>query len=385
MKKSSKDDSKLTGLVDFMEEVPDPRVDRTREHKLIDILVIGVCCVICGGEGFTDMETFGKAQRAWLGGFLKLPGGIPSHDTFNRVFSAIDPSVFMDCFIRWTQTLRTHLGGEVVALDGKALRRATGDGGLPYIVSAWASQNGLTLGQVKVEDKSNEITAIPELLCILDLTGCIVTIDAMGCQKKIANEIVDQKADYVLSLKGNQGVMHTEIKELFDSMPLEKIAGGMTGPEVKCDFHQTVDGGHGRIETRRFWCTSNIDWFEDKDRWKGLASFGMVEAKREIKEKVSIERRYFISSVPGNDAKRFLAATRDHWGVENCLHWTLDVIFREDDARARSGNAAQNLAALRRQALNMLKNEKSEKKLSLRSKRLMAGWNGDFLRKVLGI
>jgi len=385
MKKSSKDDSKLTGLVDFMEEVPDPRVDRTRDHKLIDILVIGVCCVICGGEGFTDMETFGKAQRAWLGGFLKLPGGIPSHDTFNRVFSAIDPSVFMDCFIRWTQTLRTHLGGEVVALDGKALRRATGDGGLPYIVSAWASQNGLTLGQVKVEDKSNEITAIPELLRILDLTGCIVTIDAMGCQKKIANEIVDQKADYVLSLKGNQGVMHTEIKELFDSMPLEKIAGGMTGPEVKCDFHQTVDGGHGRIETRRFWCTSNIDWFEDKDRWKGLASFGMVEAKREIKEKVSIERRYFISSVPGNDAKRFLAATRDHWGVENCLHWTLDVIFREDDARARSGNAAQNLAALRRQALNMLKNEKSEKKLSLRSKRLMAGWNGDFLRKVLGI
>lgn len=386
MKRSRQDDSKPTGLVDFLEEVPDPRVDRTREHPLIDILVIGVCCVICGGEGFTDMETFGKAQREWLGGFLKLPGGIPSHDTFNRVFSAIDPSVFMDCFIRWTQTLRSHLGGEVVALDGKALRRARKEGGgLPYIVSAWASRNGLTLGQVKVDDKSNEITAIPELLRVLDLAGCIVTIDAMGCQKKIAKEIVDQEAHYVLSLKGNQGVMHTEVEELFDSMPLEKIAAGKPVSEEICDFHQTVDGDHGRIETRRFWSTSDIDWFEDKDSWKGLASFGMVEAKREIKDKVSTERRYFISSLPGDDAKRFLAATRDHWGVENRLHWTMDVTFREDDARARSGNAAENIAALRRLALNMLKNEKSEKKLSIRSRRLMAGWNGDYLRKVLGI
>ena len=386
MKRSKQDDSKPAGLVDFLEEVPDPRLDRTREHKLIDILVIGVCCLICGGEGFTDMETFGKAQRKWLGGFLELPGGIPSHDTFNRVFCAIDPQAFSDCFIRWTQTLRTHLGEEVVALDGKALRRARDEnGGLPYIVSAWASRNGLTLGQVKVNDKSNEITAIPELLRVLGLAGCIVTIDAMGCQKKIAQKIFDQKAHYVLSLKGNQGVMHTEVEELFDSMPLEKIAAGKPAPEARCAFHQTVDGDHGRIETRRFWSTSDIDWFEDKDSWKGLASFGMVEAKREIKDKVSTERRYFISSLPGDDAKRFLTVTRDHWGVENRLHWTMDVTFREDDARARSGNAAENIAALRRLALNMLQNEKSEKKLSIRSRRLMAGWNGDYLRKVLGI
>ncbi len=385
MKKPGKDDTKPTGLVDFLEEVPDPRVDRSREHRLIDILVIGVCCVICGGEGFTDMETFGEAQREWLGGFLKLPGGIPSHDTFNRVFCAIDPKAFSDCFIRWTQTLRTHLGGEVVALDGKALRRARKEGGLPYIVSAWASRSGLTLGQVKVDDKSNEITAIPELLRVLDLAGCIVTIDAMGCQKKIAREIIRQEADYVLSLKGNQGVMHAEIKELFAMMPLEKIADGRQVPEVQCDFHQTVDGGHGRIETRRFWCTSDIDWFQDREKWKGLASLGMVESKRETGDKVSIERRYFISSLAGDDAKRFLAAVRDHWSVENSLHWTMDVIFGEDDARARSGNAAQNLAALRRLALNMLKNVKSEKKLSIRSRRLMAGWNGDYLRKVLGI
>ncbi len=386
MSPSNPDDPSRRGLVEFLEEVPDPRVDRTREHKLIDILVIGVCCLICGGEGFNDMEIFGKAQYEWLRGFLKLPSGIPSHDTFNRVFSAIAPCAFMDCFIRWTQTLRTRLGGEVVALDGKALRRAHNEGdSLPYIVSAWASENGLMLGQRKVNDKSNEITAIPELLRVLDLTGCIVTTDAMGCQKKIAKGIVEQGADYVLSLKGNQGTMQAEVEELFASMPLEKIAGGQTVPDVTCDFHQTVDADHGRVETRRCWCTSDIDWFQDRNRWKGLASFGMVEAKREIKDKVSIERRYFISSLPGRDAKQFLKATRDHWGVENRLHWSLDVTFREDNARARSGNAAENLAALRRLALNMLKNETSQKKLSLRGKRLMAGWNGDYLKKVLGV
>ncbi len=243
----------------------------------------------------------------------------------------------------------------------------------------------MTLGQVKVKDKSNEITAIPELLRVLDLAGCIVTIDAMGCRKKIAQEIVEQGADYVLSLKGNQGTMQAEVEELFASMPLEQIADGQTVPDVTCDFHQTVDADHGRVETRRCWRPSDVDWFEDRDRWKGLASFGMVEAKREIKDKVSIERRYFISSLPGCDAKRFLKATRDHWGVENRLHWTLDVTFGEDNSRARSGNAAENVAALRRLALNMLKNETSKKKLSLRSKRLMAGWNGDYLKKVLGI
>lgn len=292
----------------------------------------------------------------------------------------------MDCFIRWTQTLRSRLGCEIVALDGKALRRAHNEGaGMPYIVSAWASENGLTLGQVKVDDKSNEITAIPELLRVLDLAGCIVTIDAMGCQKKIAQEIVEQGAHYVLSLKGNQGVMNVEVEELFASMPLEQIAGGQTVPDGTCDFHQTVDADHGRIETRRCWCTSDIDWFEDREKWMGLSSFGMVEAKRETKDKVSIERRYFISTLPGNDAKQFLKTTRNHWGVENALHWTLDVTFREDNARARSKNAAQNLAALRRFALNLLKTDTSQKKISIRGKRLMAAWNTDYLKRILGI
>jgi predicted transposase YbfD/YdcC len=386
MSRSKRDDPRPPGLVDYLAAVPDPRVDRTREHQLIDILVIGVCCLICGGEGFTDMEIFGLAQREWFRTFLELPGGIPSHDTFNRVFSAIDPRAFMDCFIRWTQTLRARLKGEVVALDGKALRRAHNeDAGLPYVVSAWAAENRLALGQIKVDEKSNEITAIPELLRVLDVAGCIVTIDAMGCQKKIAREIVAQGADYVLSLKGNQGTMQAEVEELFAALPLEKIADGRTVPEAPCDFHQTVDGDHGRIETRRCWCTADVAWFADRDQWKGLASFGMVEAKRETKGKVSRERRYFISSLSGDDAAQFLQATRDHWGIENRLHWTLDVTFREDYARARTKNAAENLAALRRFALNLLKSETSEKKLSIRSKRLMAGWSGDYLKRVLGI
>lgn len=386
MKPSDHDHPNRQGLVDFLEDVSDPRVDRTRRHKLIDILVIGVCTLIGGGEGFSDMETFGKAQREWLGGFLELPSGIPSHDTFNRVFSAIDPKAFMDCFIGWTKSLCTRLGGEVVALDGKALRRAGNEGGsLPYIVSAWASQNGLALGQVKVDDKSNEITAIPELLRVLDLNGCIVTIDAMGCQKKIAREIIDQGADYVLSLKGNQGVMQTEVEELFDSMPLEKIAEGPGVPDVTCAFHQTVDADHGRVETRRCWCTSEVEWFEDREQWKGLASFGLVEAQRDIKGKVSVERRYFISSLSGDDAQQFLQVTRDHWGVENGLHWLLDVTFREDESRARTGNAAENIAALRRLALNTIKTETSQPKLSFRRKRLMAAWNNDYMKKVLGI
>ena len=206
MKRSASKCLKQQDLISFLGEVNDPRVNRTRDHKLIDILIIGVCSIICGGEGFNDMETFGKAQYQWLNGFLELPNGIPSHDTFNRVFIAIDPKQFMDCFVCWTQSLRSVLGCDVVAIDGKALRRAHDkDKPIPYIVSAWASQNGLTLGQVKVDEKSNEITALPKLLRILDLADCIVTIDAMGCQKKIAKEIIEADADYVLSLKGNQG------------------------------------------------------------------------------------------------------------------------------------------------------------------------------------
>lgn len=375
---------KDSGLIDYLKDVPDPRVNRTKEHQLIDILTIGVCCLISGGEGFNDMEGFGKAKYEWFSQFLELPNGIPSHDTFNRVFSAIDPKAFIECFIAWTDTLRSQLSKEIIAMDGKALRRA-GNKDIPmtYIVSAWATENGLTLGQVKVEDKSNEITAIPELLNLLDLEGCIVTIDAMGCQKKIAKEIMDSGSDYVLALKGNQGTAHKEIQDYFDLIVPEKYMEQSSSSE-QIDFFKTVDNDHGRVETRRYWSSNDLDWFEDKYKWKGLTSIAMVESVRETGNEHSCERRYFLVSMDC-DAKLFAKACRGHWGVENPLHWTLDVTFKEDNSRARTGNAAENLAALRRLALNMLKKESSQKKLSVRGKRLRAGWDNNYLGKVLGI
>lgn len=372
------------GLVECLEGIDDPRVDRTRDHKLIDIMVIGICCLLCGGEGFTDMETFGKAQISWLRIFLELPNGVPSHDTFNRVFSAMRPESFMECFIRWTQSLRTSLDCDIVALDGKALRRAHGkDKSIPYVVSAWASASGLTLAQVKVDEKSNEITAIPKLLRILDLAGCIVTIDAMGCQKKIAREIIESDADYVLSLKGNQTLAHQEIMAYFDDLIPRDPAMGTVSQVPNTDFFESVNGDHGRVETRRYWISNQIDWFADKGKWEGLQSFGIVDSTREIDGQRSYERRCFITSIPPN-AVQFARAVRGHWGVENPLHWTLDVTFREDNSRARTGNAAENLAAMRRLALNTIKTDRSKPKLSIRSRKLMASWNKDYLKHLLG-
>ncbi len=375
---------KDSGLIDYLKDVPDPRIHRTREHHLIDILTIGVCCLISGGEGFNDMEVFGKSKIEWFSRFLELPNGIPSHDTFNRVFSAIDPKAFIECFIAWTDTLRSQLSKEIIAMDGKALRRAGNkDASMTYIVSAWATENGLTLGQIKVEDKSNEITAIPKLLNLLDLEGCIVTIDAMGCQKKIAKGIIDSDSDYVLALKGNQGTAHKEIQEYFDIIVPAKYMEQSTSSD-HIDFFKTVDNDHGRVETRRYWISNDLNWFEDKNKWNGLTSIAMVESVREIGNECSCERRYFLVSMDC-DAELFAKACRGHWGVENPLHWTLDVTFKEDNSRARTGNAAENLAALRRLALNMLKKESSQKKLSVRGKRLRAGWDNEYLGKVLGI
>ena len=384
MEANSREDGPM-GLMECLAGVEEHRVERTREHKLIDILVVGVCCLLCGGQGFSDMETFGKAQIGWLRGILELPNGIPSHDTFNRVFSAIRPEAFLECFLRWTRTLRAALGCEVVALDGKALRRArAGTAAIPYVVSAWATANGVALGQVRVDDKSNEITAIPKLLRVLELKGCIVTIDAMGCQKKIAREIVKAGADYVLALKGNQSAAHDEVRAFFDQLVPPDPAMGPPPQPARTVFHQTVDGGHGRVETRRYWITDELGWFADRGKWQALKCFGMVESLRETTDGTrSYERRCFLASIPP-DARRFAAAVRGHWGVENPLHWTLDVTFREDDCRARTGFAAENLAALRRLALNCLKADNSQPKLSIRSRRLMAGWNADYLRKLLG-
>ena len=370
-------------LIECFSVMPDPRVDRTRRHLLIDVVVIGFCSTLAGGEGFSDMEAFGKAKEAWFRTFLELPGGIPTHDTFNRVFQALNPQAFFDCFLNWTESLRTAVAGEIVAVDGKALRRALDRGAgqaLPYMVSAWATDNGLALGQVKVDEKSNEITAIPALLRSIELAGCIVTIDAMGCQKKIAREIVDADADYALSLKGNQETVHDEVKCYLDDAVARWVKAPASVPEL--DYYETVEKDHGRIETRRFWQSDQTEWFADRGQWEKLRSFGVVESIRDIKGSVTTERRYYLTSLP-RDAKRFARASRRHWGVENSLHWVLDVVFKEDQSRARAGFAAQNLATLRRLAINALKREPSKRSMRLKVKQ--AGWNNDYLRAVLGI
>lgn len=367
----------------------DPRIDRQKDHDLIDILIIAVCCLLCGGEGFNDMEDFGKAKYDWFKTFLGLRSGIPSHDTFNRVFAALDPKEFLDCFLRWTQSLRQTVHQEIVALDGKALRRALNQGeSVKYVVSAWAESNGLVLGQLKVADKSNEITAVPELLRVLELSGCIVTTDAMGCQKKIAKEIIEADADYVLALKGNQETVHQEVKSFLDATLLEQTTPRAKGAKLSpaaatLASLETVEKDHGRLETRRYYQSDRLDWFADRLKWEGLKSLGMVESIREIDGQVTIERRYYLSSLP-LDIKTFARAVRSHWGVENKVHWIMDVSFREDQSRARAGNAAENLATLRRLALNLLRREHTKKR-GIKGKQLNASWDHAYLLRLLGI
>jgi predicted transposase YbfD/YdcC len=375
-------------LVAHFAVIVDPRIERTRDHKLVDILVIAICTLLCGGETFYDMEEFGLAKFDWFRTFLQLPNGIPSHDTFNRVLAALDPREFLDCFLRWTQALREIIAHEIVSIDGKALRRAYDKKeNLKYIVSAWAQENNLVLGQLKVEDKSNEITAVPELLRVLELSGCIVTLDAMGCQKNTAKEIKEADADYVLALKGNQETVHQEVQQFLDDAVAElktwRAPGVKAWPAAaKLAMSETVEKDHGRIETRRYYQSDQIEWFADRHLWEGLKSVGMVESIREIKGQKTIERRYFLSSLP-LDVQLFARAVRSHWNIENKVHWVMDVCFREDQSRARSGHAAENLATLRRLALNMLKREK--KKRSIKGKMLNASWDHAYLLKLLGI
>lgn len=370
-------------LIDELKTIADPRMDRTKDHDLIDILVIAICALLCAAESFNDMEDFGKAKQDWFKTFLPLRNGIPSHDTFNRVFAALDPKEFLDCFLRWTQSLRESVAQEIVALDGKALRRALNRHESPkYVVSAWAESNNLVLGQLKVNEKSNEITAVPELLRVLELSGCIVTVDAMGCQKKIAREIIEADADYVLALKGNQERVHQEVKSFLDATLEEKKASRPKGAVVSRAARQlqefkTEEKDHGRIETRRYYQSDELDWFADREKWEGLRSVGMVESIREVNGQRTTERRYYLSSLK-LDVATFARAVRGHWGVENKLHWVMDVCFGEDQSRARTGHAAENLATLRRLALNLLKREKTRKR-GIRGKQLNASWDHSYL------
>lgn len=365
-------------IIECFSSLTDPRITKKTNHKLIDILVITICGVICNADKWTEIESFGNAKYDWFKTFLELPNGIPSHDTFGRVFAAIDIVEFEKCFLNWTKATFKNTGGQIVAIDGKTLRgsydRASNKAPI-HMVNAWAFKNGITLGQVKTEAKSNEITAIPELLKLLELKGCIVTIDAMGCQKKIAKDIVEKEADYVLSLKGNHSTLHNDVKLLFEDAYQNNFK------DLQVDYYKTIDGDHGRIETREYWITEDINWLPGKENWAKLTSIGMVRSYTEIGDDIRSDTRYYICSIEG-DAKQFAQASRGHWSVENSLHWVLDIAFREDDSRIRSGNAPGNLSILRNIALNLLKNEKTAK-MGIESKRKRAGWDNDYLLKVL--
>lgn len=371
----------LEAIEEHFSKVNDPRIDRRKEHKLIDMIVISICAVICGAEGWTDIENFGNSKQPWLKTFLELPNGIPSHDTFGRVFSMLDAQQFQLAFYEWVLAVNEIVHGQIINIDGKRLagsednflgKRAI------YMVSAWAEENEIVLGQRKVGEKSNEITAIPELLKLLAISGCIVTIDAIGTQTQIAKTIVEAQADYVLSVKENQGHLFEDISVLF------AVDQAHDFKYANLERHQETNKGHGRIETRECWSTSDpayLNLIRDRENWVGLRSIAMVVSTRRVGDKQTKKIRYYISSLPG-DPKRLLHIVRRHWAIENELHWVLDVAMNEDHSRVRKDQAPENLAVLRHIALNLLKQEKTAKG-GIHAKQLQAAWKEDYLLKVL--
>jgi Transposase len=371
-------------MFSYFAVVHDPRRQHpTTLHSLEAILTMTILATICGAQNWVEIEQWGQAHHQWLAEFLDLTHGIPSHDTFGRVFALLEPTKLQQAFMAWMSAL-AQLAEEVIALDGKTIRRsldrADGKGAI-HVVSAWASINKLVLAQFKVDDKSNEITALPELLAMLNLHGSVVTIDAMGCQVEIARQVVDQGGDYVLSLKENQPGLHRACAELFEwlrgSHPIDE--------EVVLGYDAQVDGGHGRIETRKVWSTEALAGLAACERWPGLTTLVMVESTREILDQASMERRYYISSLPGatdDDAKRLNRVIRTHWEIENRVHWVLDVAMGEDANRTRSGESAQNLALIRKLALNLLRRETTVP-AGIAAKQKRAGWDHNYLLRIL--
>lgn len=367
------------GVLRYFSTMDDPRTNRGRRHDLMDMIVIALCAVICGADGWSQVEQFGQCKLKWFRTFLRLPHGIPSHDTFGRVFAQLDPEPFEQCFLNWIQSLADTTQGRLVAIDGKALRRSfdrASKKAAIHMVSAWCQSNQMVLGQLATEAKSNEIKTVPKLLELLDLEGAVVTADALNCQKTIARKTVAAQADYLLQVKGNQPALHEELQLLFDQGLRDDCQG------IPYAYAEETHGGHGRVETRRLWSTWEVDWFADRRKWKGLASFICVECDCQREGKRTVERRYYISSLDGRDATSLLKWVRGHWSIENQLHWSLDVSFREDDRRIRKGHAAQNYSRLCRIALNLLKADTSVK-LGIKGKRLTAGWDHDYLLRLI--
>jgi len=364
-------------VMEYFARVPDPRVKRTRAHPLVNILVIALLAVMCGADSFTTIEEFGRIKKKFLATFLDLENGIPSHDTFGRVLSLLDPLKLQDAFRQWVAELVQLTKGEVIAIDGKTLRRSFREAGskaFVHMVSAWATHNRVVLGQVKTDEKSNEITAIPKLLEMLQIKGAVVTIDAMGCQKDIADRIVAGGADYLLAVKNNQPTLHADIVALFDQAKREETLHTM-------GFFETRDRGHGREEIRRGWTCTRFDSVRGREDWTSLSTVVQIESERTVGDKTSIERRHYISSRKNLGAHEALQMARSHWGIENELHWVLDVAFREDDCRVRAGNAAENFAVLRHITLNLLKHANCTR--GIKTRRLKAGWDNDFLLETL--
>lgn len=355
----------------------DPRVERNKKHELIDIILLSVCAICSGANGWEGIEEFGHEKQDWLRKYVPLKNGVPSHDCINYVLARLSAKHFRDCFMSWTQSVMKSCPGEIIALDGKTARGSRdrkNDKKPLHMVSAWACQQRLVLGQEAIDEKSNEITAIPKLLKLLEIKGCIITIDAMGCQHAITDQIIEQKGDYVIGLKGNQGHLHEAVEDFFTVAHQQDFKG------VSHDYFEEVDKDHGRFEIRRYWVSDELITLPKKASWSGLRSIGMVERECTQGGSCSTERRYFINSIKP-DAQLFAKAVRGHWGVENPLHWRLDVIFGDDASRIKKDNGAAVLTSLRHLCMNLFEQEDS--KISLAKKKRKAAWSDQFREKVI--
>lgn len=371
--------SPVASIIEHFSALSDPRAAHRIEHQLIDIVVITLCATICGADTWVDVANYGRAKEDWLRQWLALPSGIPSHDTFEVVFARLKPEPLQACFLSWVEAICELSAGQLIAIDGKTLRGAYERGGrrsLIHMVSAWASQNRLVLAQRKVAEKSNEITAIPELLKVLNLEGALVSIDAMGCQKEIAATIIQGQGDYVLALKGNQGDLYTDVVQVFDHAQRQNFQG------IEHQCYERREQGHGRLESRTYWTMGQTDFLLGAEKWRELKSIGCVESRRSLPgQEETVERRYYLLSIE-SDVHRFAEAVRHHWRIENQLHWVLDVAFEEDKSRPCRGHSAENLAVMRHMAVNLLHQETTAQG-GVKAKRLKAGWDDAYLHKVL--